>query len=1551
MRYHLVGRGLLLLLAVALPVLGWSADRYWVAAKAGNWSSAANWAAASGGAGGVGMPGAADRAIFDGGGAGDSLIDVEYPGVVGTVAVKAGYAGAITQARDLLVNGDLELGGGGEIGWTFRKATVAKEEDENKKRGDLNVLDPEQHLDEEINVNEDAPAALTVKGTLTIAVGKTLVCPRSVTAGQGAGRTITVGKDLVVQGTLSADGQGLQSGPGTPHQPPPTPDRPIALGGAGYGGRGGSCGDFLGGHTYGSITTPTSLGSGAPRVDLKSITAGRFVDETRELWCGNPTAGGGAITLTVTGATLLSGRISAEGIAGDAGASGGSIYLTTGTLSGSGIISADGSEGLSLGWGRGAGGGGRIAVVLNKGAGVDAVKLHCYGGIGRFSPPAAAGTIYLQLAGQLPNQGKLIVDNNNQAVPNMLDTCTALNDLDTIDASFGALVVRNHGVLLVGVDDKLTAKALSGEVGDVLHYGGYAGPTTGARIETPEGDKRPTVLALGDAPTLKEEQLAGYFKLAYYPYLNKLTVSGNLAKYPRLDEVKTVKSAAVRVVGADGKLLGKGALPLAGGAGTLTLTLPSLVDGTYQVQVMLDSGLQATLPLKRRHFVWEHNTLGITDKIYPPFEPLSVKGDEVSPSQRVYRMNGFGLFDAVIAKGRDLLARPMMLKLETAGGLQQWTFGARKFTEVKPNAATYQAEANSGPLAVKTRSTIEFDGCMKVEMELLPGAKPGEISRLWLEIPLKDAEVPFFHNAAFEGMRRDYSGATPRGGKIVWGPREGAWVPPKWEVEKGSEGKDAVIWTAADTRPWSHPAVNDFVPYIWLGAAERGLCWFAANDKGWLPDNHKPAQVISREDGLVVLRIYLINTPTTLAEPRHLVFGLQASPTRPMLANWRTADYMHMAWGAMSPLGARFCSDKYPLNNDFSIVDHILSQRGKEKRDFSFLEQKVQTLVKNRAWPAAYTPETWLKRWTTGAFGTNDNYLNTNYFEEHYTNEQHEEVPYFRDEWFGGGETYCPSHLDFCAYYANEYLKRGISLYFDNMMPKTSFNTVMNDAYQTADGKVQPACTLWEQREYYKRVWNIYNQYKEQYASAKAPYTFVMHMTNELVLPLCTWAVATLDNEWSWLDYASGRSPAIFPPEVLLTEMTGRQTGTQGQALFPIGAFDLRPNAKPWNKNDPVPPFLADREWGMRAVHEIFRGDFSGMKERYLRGLGYATPEVHVVNYWDDNPPFTVSNPQVKWLGLLRPGQPMGALVLQNYSADAATTTVGLASAKFAMDGVTHEVIPLDAKGAAQVAVAKNYANRILLFAADKAALPGIAAPDTVMADPLDFGLNPLWQYPPATFTIVPDGANRVLRMSKPGAGPAPALSLEKTLLPDATSYEVTLRFRLPKLPETPNDARAGLFQVVYGTSSIGDQAEGDAKFLPGDPEEGMDSGIETKGPAKNVTYAIYCDVDTSRSTLSWALDMAQGAFWKTAVNKVTGHKSGDNAPKFTDLGVPTTGWHTLTLRVTDRHHTLSIDNHVFLDGDCDTNITPALRLSYGNPSRAAYVDFDDIALRVLPNM
>ncbi len=723
------------------------------------------------------------------------------------------------------------------------------------------------------------------------------------------------------------------------------------------------------------------------------------------------------------------------------------------------------------------------------------------------------------------------------------------------------------------------------------------------------------------------------------------------------------------------------------------LRFSDLPDGTYTLAVStLDAENQAQegqpFTFERKHFPWEKNTLGITDGVYPPFKPVEVDGNRVKVVLRELTMNHFGLWDRVVSEGRDLLAGPMRLRYETAAGEGQWTASHGGLFLKRPSFVVYSAEASAPPITVKTASEIEVDGCMRVTVALEPGTKPEEIRRLWLDIPLKASETPLFHEVT-DGLRQNVSGATPPGTGVVW------------------DGSKAVRYST-----WQ----NDFVCYLWLGGETRGLAWFAENDKGWLTakvwatrESPKlpPIQEIVREGDQVILRVYLCNTPTTLTKRTELNFGLQASPTKPLPEGWRLKLADIPGGLPVVPWGGLHCAYQTPYHDDWSIVDKIVEARATKKVDTAWFE----AYAKEHNPPPAFGNWPWLSsvEWFANrcaALGPDKPI--TCYQEEMGASTVRPEWRVFQDEWRpeaiaasracpdesvfrqgrevspGAGTTFIESYRDFGVYVANEWLKRGVSLYWDNTFPHVSWNPRTTAAYVTETGAIQPCIIIWNQRDYQHRVWNLLQQWRAQ---RPEPLEYVLHMTNTLLLPVHTWGTADLDHEFS--------STKPFTPEWLRTETTGRQIGNYGLSLYAV-AGDKNPlvTALPDDARDRV-------EWGLRVVHEI---QHPGKLDHFLTDFGYGTDAVQVINYWSEKPPLTVSNAQVKWLALYRPAEKRLLLVLASWSDQPAEATVALTdqlaglsrAAPHVTDAETGDALPANATGAVKLSLPAPYGVRIL---------------------------------------------------------------------------------------------------------------------------------------------------------------------------------------------------------------------------------------------------------------
>lgn len=238
-----------------------------------------------------------------------------------------------------------------------------------------------------------------------------------------------VGADLMIGAGARIDvvGRGYAEGAG--------PGRStLAHQGASHGGSGvGAGSDGLGSSppTYGSFTRPTDLGSGG----------GPFRTGTSR--------GGGAVRVMVAGAASIDGTVDATGAcaAEYAGcAAGGSIWISAGSMSGSGSLTADGG---STTWTAPGGRGGRIAVDLAAGTELGGVTLRARGGapatrVG-INHAGGAGTVYVEVAPDATGGGLLVVDNGDQPV----GTTTRTSVPDGSTWIVRHLVLRGGGQLSV----------------------------------------------------------------------------------------------------------------------------------------------------------------------------------------------------------------------------------------------------------------------------------------------------------------------------------------------------------------------------------------------------------------------------------------------------------------------------------------------------------------------------------------------------------------------------------------------------------------------------------------------------------------------------------------------------------------------------------------------------------------------------------------------------------------------------------------------------------------------------------------------------------------------------------------------------------------------------------------------------------------------------------------------------------------------------------------------------------------------------------------------
>jgi len=668
-------------------------------------------------------------------------------------------------------------------------------------------------------------------------------------------------------------------------------------------------------------------------------------------------------------------------------------------------------------------------------------------------------------------------------------------------------------------------------------------------------------------------------------------------------------------------------------------------------------------PLTRKHYDWENSTIGITDKVLPPFTPMTVDGRTVGVVQRTYELDKLGLFKQVTSMGRNLLAAPMRL---TADG-KPVDVGQGSFAKQADDVVAYTATASAGDVALTLVNTIEYDGAAKFELTLAPqGDQPATLGKLVLDIPLTDRQSPLWH-VCRDFLRSNAAGYPPEGQGLIW--KNTDFNHPSYYGGK-------------------HAYFGYFIPYIYLGDEQRGLAWFADNDKNWGVDTSGvgPQLTLHRDGDTLTLRVHLVQVSTTIDAPRTLTFGLMASPAKPMpdnLHEWLTGQ-RKLGWVGSEYWGvAATFNGKYPQNRDWGLVDALQAVRRASLKGIR--QTTISFGAAIQAWSDRVLPADMPEdmRWAiVGAAGTmmtigreRPQYASL-YWEEHNTNVHHEEVKTFGWEWaqeyypwwsdylklyagkppatlkeFNYGMDYsaAPSYHNFALTQAAEFIKRGAGVYLDNTFARRNKNAVVSDAYRapyiTKVLNTQPSASIWAQRDYHKRLWVLHQTLSPKDTRA----IMMIHMTNANILPMLSFNQINLDLEWR---DEPREFQAKYSPELLRAETTGLHTGNLPTALANTHGMKERTN---------LASMCRRTRTGALLVHGARHAQ--GWK-RYrpfvdmLAAFNAAAPDAIWWHYWSDDLPVTTDDSQVKPL-LVRVGDRL-LLTLCTWNPEPATVQVTL---------------------------------------------------------------------------------------------------------------------------------------------------------------------------------------------------------------------------------------------------------------------------------------------------
>ena len=420
--------------------------------------------------------------------------------------------------------------------------------------------------------------------------------------------------------------------------------------------------------------------------------------------------------------------------------------------------------------------------------------------------------------------------------------------------------------------------------------------------------------------------------------------------------------------------------------------------------------------LLRHKFEWSNNSVGITDKVIPPWTPMTYRDGAVGVWNRSLHLDGLGLLSRAVHSGVDQLRSVRLVAVQDGKQAQVAPSPPTLVRHVDAQVDT-QGSGEGGGIRVEAKTRVEFDG-----FTLNEWAISGKADKLTLEVVLPEDEATHF--------------CTTAGG---WAATHDA-TPAYWSSQQTGSGM----------------LLGDFVPYIWLTNSDRAFLWVADNDKGWITDTDRshPTQEIIRKDGTVTLRIHFIEFPAELREPTTIRWAYQTFPSRPLPPGWRS---IICAQRPGDLLGARNTYFWFDREADWAVLwPYYCSPYpwSMEKSKAAFDRFPVRTLHRPMVGSIAHA----IARYRDYA--------------------GHEFPDYVVDwgetpgDFSNGNVTQSKGPIDFRVWHYQKWVRdagfRG--LYVDENYLGVEKNYVTGGAYFKPDGRLQPGYSYLGLREYFKRL-------------------------------------------------------------------------------------------------------------------------------------------------------------------------------------------------------------------------------------------------------------------------------------------------------------------------------------------------------------------------------------------------------------------------------------------------------------------------------------------------
>lgn len=273
-------------------------------------------------------------------------------------------------------------------------------------------------------------------------------------------------------------------------------------------------------------------------------------------------------------------------------------------------------------------------------------------------------------------------------------------------------------------------------------------------------------------------------------------------------------------------------------------------------QLLQESPASADGPYQSFGYEWENNHLGLQRVVPEPWTPVRLAATGVHVWGREYELGGGLLPSQITSQGERLLASAPTLELRIDGSTERFDeeIGV---VEAADDRVEWAGDVGGDGFVVRYRRLIEYDGFLRVDVEILP-ERPVRLERLLLSIPFRSETALFFSRYIdydFEAQRLDH----------------GSFVRSYGRLDK--------------------PRHLEFNPAVWIGNHEVGLEWVCETNYGWSPLRARSITIAPHGD-TVLMTVHVVSQPVRLEAPYRFSFALYPTPVKPLRNDWRQIRLM-----------------------------------------------------------------------------------------------------------------------------------------------------------------------------------------------------------------------------------------------------------------------------------------------------------------------------------------------------------------------------------------------------------------------------------------------------------------------------------------------------------------------------------------------------------------------------------------------------------------------------------------------------------------------------------